>query len=273
MTKRWAVCLLFALVAVNAFAAPPAPIRLGSVAMDVPIEMQRRLAPLTKYLSHVLRRPVVLVLAPNMPTAIRQLAKGQVDFSYLTPVAYINAHRTGGAQLVARTVTKGQASFRLMIVVRKDSPIRRVADLHGKDFAFGDKAAILQRAVVVGAGMPLSRLGHYDFIGHYDNIARGVMIGDFDAGILKDTSAYAWRNKGLRILYTSPPLPPYNISARRGLDPAIISRVRAALLALRPNNAADRSVLHALDPAYGGFAPVSDRDYDIVRKLIAPFRK
>ena len=271
--KRWCLSWMLWVCVSAAAASPPAPIRFGSVAMDVPVVMQRRLAPLTEYLSQALGRPVVLVLAPNLPAAVAQIARGEVDFSYLTPVAYLDAHRSGGAELVARTVTRGESDFRLMIVVREDSPIRRVTDLRGKAFAFGDRAAILQRAVVVGAGLPLSRLGEYAFVGHYDNIARGVLSGDFDAGILKDTSAYAWRGKGLRILYASPPLPPYNIAARRGLDASVVRRVRTALLALRHGNGRDQAVIQALDPAYDGFAPVNDRDYDVIRRLIAPFSK
>ena len=50
--------------------------------------------------------------------------------------------------------------------------------------------------MVVGAGVKLEELGSYRFIGHYDNIARGVANGDFDAGILKDTTAYEWGTQG-----------------------------------------------------------------------------
>ncbi len=250
----------------------PAPIRFGSVAMDVPVEMERRLAPLTEYLSRTLRRPVVLILSPDMPSAIRQVAQGGVDIAYLTPIAYTDSRRQAPTRLIARTVTNGKPDFRLMIVVRKDSAIHRVADLAGKSFAFGDHAALLQRAVVVGAGIPLQKLGEYEFLGHYDNIARGVLSGDFDAGILKDTSAYEWETKGLRILYTSPALPPYNITARAGLEPAVEQALQRALLALDPHRPEDRRVIQALDPAYDGFAPVTDRDYDVVRRLIKPFQ-
>lgn len=275
----FALSISIALLAQTATAGKPnaaalastSPIRFGSVAMDVPVEMERRLAPLTHYLAQALHRPVVLVLPPDMSSAIDQVVRGEVDFAYLTPMAYIDSRKKSATRLVARTVTNGNLDFRLTIVVRDDSAIRRISDLRGKSFAFGDKAAILQRAVVVGAGMPLRRLGEYEFIGHYDNIARGVLSGDFDAGILKDTSAYAWKGKGLRVLYTSPPLPPYNITARAGLDPAVERTVQRALLNLNPSRPDDRRVIQALDPSYDGFAPVADRNYDIVRRLVARF--
>jgi len=268
----WAL-LAAATLAGSAAAAPGDELRFGSVAMNVPAEMHRRLTPLTRYLSSALGQPVSLKLAPNMPTAVKDISEGTVELTYLTPVAYLDAHDKGGAKLVVKTLTQGEGSFQLMIAVRADSAIRSVADLAGKSFAFGDKAALLQRAVVVGAGMPLEKLGQYEFIGHYDNIAQGVANGDFDAGILKDTVAAKWEKKGLRIIHASAPLPPYNISAGKHVDEATIAKVREAFLALDPSNPAHAEVIQALDPQYSGFAPTSDEEYAVVRELIKPFKK
>jgi phosphonate transport system substrate-binding protein len=248
-------------------------IRLGSVAMDIPAEMYRRLAPLTKYLSETLKRPVTLKLSSSMSAAIDEVSNGNVELSYLTPVAYVKAQAKGNARLVVKMLTNKKATFQLMVVVRDDSPIRRIQDLKGKTFAFGDKAAILQRAVVVGAGMPLESLGEYKFIGHYDNIAKDVANGGFDAGILKDTMARDWQHRGLRILYRSPPLPPYNIVASSKLDAKLLKQIRRALLALDIKNPAHKKVIQALDDEYDGFAPARDSDYDVVRRLIAPFEE
>jgi len=154
----------------------PRELLFGSVAMDIPAVMHKRLKPLTKYLSKTLGQTVSLKLSPNMGAAISDTATGSVDLAYLTPVAYIKAHKKGQARIIAKTVTKGKASFKLMIVVKQDSPIKSVSQLAGKSFAFGDKKALLQRAAVVGSGMSLEKLGSYKFIGHYDNIVRAIMI-------------------------------------------------------------------------------------------------
>ena len=210
----------------NCFAGYSQPVRLGSVAMDTPAVMHKRLLPLTEYLSEVLQRPVVLKLSPNMPTAISEVASGAVELAYLTPVAYIRSHEKGNTQLIAKTITKKKASFQLMIVVRNDSPIKTVEDLIGKKFAFGDRAALLQRAALVSSGIQMDQLGSYGFLGHYDNIIRAVMHGDYDAGILKDTMAYKWENKGARILYRSPDLPPYNIAASKNVDKNLLAQLK-----------------------------------------------
>lgn len=245
----------------------------GSVAMDIPAVMHSRLKPLTVYLGDRLQRPVHLKLSPNMGAAINETASGGVDIAYLTPVAYLKAHAKGDAQIIAKTVTNGKASFQLMIVVREDSPYKSVQDLVGTRFAFGDKKALLQRAVVVGAGIKLEQFGEYKFIGHYDNIARAVANKDFDAGILKDTKAFKWKDKGLRILYSSPDLPPYNIAASKNVSPELVKRLQEAFLALDGKNPEHLKIIKALDKKYDGFAATSDAEYNVVRELIAPFNK
>ena len=243
----------------------------GSVAMDIPAVMYQRLRPLIKYLSAGIGRPVTLKLAPDMDKAIQDISGGGVDLAYLTPVAYIRAHAKGNARLLVKTVTERRGSFQLMIVVRDDSAIKSIADLRGKTFAFGDNAALLQRATVVNAGIRLEEFKDYEFIGHYDNIVRAVIHGDFDAGILKDTMAYKWKGKGIRVLYTSPALPPYNIAVGGNTSDNVYNKLKKLFLDLNSKNPQHLAIIHAMDANYSGFAATSDGEYNIVRKLIEPF--
>jgi phosphonate transport system substrate-binding protein len=247
-------------------------IKFGSVAMDVPSVMYKRLTPLTKYLSKQLGEPVSLMLSKDMPDAIQNVSQSKVEFAYLTPVAYIRSHAKGKTQLIVKMKTKNKDTFRLMIVVRQNSPIHSVKDILGKSFAFGDEAALLQRAVVVGAGLPLNKLGSYNYLNHYDNIVRAVLLGKYDAGILKDTMAYKWKNKGIRIVYSSPDLPPYNIAASSKVSPAMLAKLKDAFMSLNTNTSEHQAIIKALDKNYDGFATASDADYDVVRRLIKPFR-
>lgn len=279
MYRRWLLLLfsMLLILVIKPVAGTAAKVvdelQFGSVAMDVPSVMHKRLTPLTRYLSQSLEQPVTLKLSKNMPAAINDVSSGTVELAYLTPVAYIKSHQKGNTQLIAKTVTKGRGSFKLMIVVKEDSPIKTLADLKGRSFAFGDKAALLQRAVVVGSGTKLESLGKYEFLGHYDNIVRAVLHGEFDAGILKDTMAYKWEGKGIRILYASDDLPPYNIAASKNVSPEMLEKLKKAFLDLDASNQAHKKVIKALDKKYDGFAATSDAEYDVVRKLIAPFNR
>ena len=272
MLKKIASIVVFSLATFSVQAAAQnKELIFGSVAMDIPAEMHKRLKPLTQYLSKTLKRKVTLHLSPNMGTAINETIKGNVDLSYLTPVAYLKARAKSNAQLLVKTVTNGKASFQLMIVVKQHSKLKKVSDLIGKTFAFGDKRALLQRATVVGAGLKLNQLKDIKFLGHYDNIARAVINGDFDAGILKDTKAYRWQGKGLRILYRSPDLPPYNITISKNVGETLRKQLKNAFLSLDSSSLDHLKIIKALDKKYDGFAPTSDAEYDVVRKLIAPF--
>ena len=102
---------------------------------------------------------------------------------------------------------------------------------------------------------------------------RSVLHGDFDAGILKDTKAYKWQGKGIRILHSSPNLPPYNIAASKNVDEQLLNKLKEIFLSLDVSNPEQKMVIKALDKKYDGFAKTSDEEYDIVRKLIKPFNK
>lgn len=265
----FALCLWPLLGSANALR----PLVFGSVAMDIPAVMHKRLTPLTEYLSEQLGRPVVLALSPNMASAIDRLAAGEVDLAYLTPVAYLEANRKGDAQVLVKTLTEGRGSFQLMLVARQDSGIRVPADLRGRSFAFGDPKALLHKAVVRAAALSPSDFAEIAYLGHYDNIARGIQVGDFDGGILKDTTAMAWQSKGLHVIYRSEPLPPYNIAVRRGMPGDDAEALREAFLNLDPAVPEHAPIIRALSPKYTGFAPTSDAEYDVVRTLVAPFRQ
>ena len=266
--------IVFWALSTNSFAAEDlSPLRFGSVAMDIPSKMHKRLTPLTEYLSKELNHPVILKLSPNMGAAINSVANAQVDFAYLTPVAYLKSHEQGNTRIIAKTLTNNKPYFQLMIVVRNDSPVKTIDDLVGKSFAFGDKRALLQRAVVVGSGIKIDNFSKYDFLGHYDNIVRGVLNRDYDAGILKDTKALKWKSKGVRIIYASPELPPYNITASKNIDKKLFNKIQKAFTKLDVNNPKHQMVVKSLSNKYDGFVETTDSDYDVVRDLIKPFSK
>lgn len=244
---------------------------LGSVAMDVPAEMVKRLKPLAGYLTVQTGMNVLFRAAPNMNTAIADLGSGVTQIAYMTPVAYVEARRKFGVQPLVSPLTDGRSALRLVVAVRRTSTLRSVADLKGKSFAFGDERARLQQAAVVGAGITLAEFSSYAFLKHYDNIAKAVLNDDFDAGILTEGVFREFAPRGLRALHYSPPLGAYVFAVHSSLPPATIEKLRAAFLSLRIDVPGHRDILHQLGTGYDGFVLAQDKDYDTVRKLIAPF--
>lgn len=274
MDRRSFLASLTALVGAQALALPRNDaIYVGSVAMDIPTEMIRRLTPLTHFLGKSLNRSVYFKASPDLNSAVSDFGVNVTQIAYFTPVAYLEARDRFHAKPIAAPLTHGTPALKLVVVVRADSGINSVAELKGKRFAFGDPGALLQRAVVVASGLPLETIGEIAFLKHYDNIAKAVLNRDFDAGILKDTIAEAFADKGLRAIHISPPLPSYVFAANRHVDVELFAQLRKAFLSLDPGEPGSRFVLSQLDPTYDGFAAVSDSDYDVIRRLIAPFKK
>ena len=246
-------------------------LQLGSVAMDIPAEMVRRLTPLTKYLSLKTGTAVEFHASPNLNTAVEDLGMNITQIAYLTPVAYMEAHEKYAAIPLVNPLSKGKGTFTLVIAVQKDSPIKTISDLRGKKFAFGDKKAKLQPAVVETAGIKLEEFASYDYLNHYDNIAKAVINGDFDAGILKDTVAEKFA-AGLRVIHTSPPLASYVFAVNKNLPPKTIAKLRKAMLALKNDTEESKAILTALEQGYDGFEVAHDKDFDGVRALLATSR-
>ncbi len=248
-------------------------VTVGSVAMDIPVEMIRRMSALTNYLALSTNLNVRFRPSPNLDSAVDDLGRGQTQIAYLTPVAYIEAHRKYGAvPLVAPTV-RGRPHFSLVIVVKAGSGIAVPAELKGKRFAFGDEKALLQRAAVESMGVKLSDFSYAAYLKHYDNIAKAVLAGDFDGGILKDSVAEDFSSRGIVVIGSTEPLPSYVFAVHPAMPPAVRNKLRDAFLALKDTTPNEAATLEAFDSAYDGFTLVDDRAYDPVRKLIQPYQK
>lgn len=259
--------------AAPAAARSPAAVTMGSVAMDIPVEMIKRMSALTNYLGQNTDFKVGFRPSPNLGSAVDDLGTGQTQIAYLTPVAYIEARRKYGViPLVAPTID-GRPTFSLVIGVKAGSGIKAPADLRGRRFAFGDEKALLQRAAVESMGLRLDEFASFAYLKHYDNIAKAVLAGDFDGGILKDSTAEEFKARGIVVIASTPPLPSYVFAVHPAMPPATRNQLRDALLALKKLTPDGAATLEAFDKSYDGFVVVDDAAYDPVRKLIAPFQK
>jgi phosphonate transport system substrate-binding protein len=244
-------------------------LQLGSVAMDVPAEMVKRLTPLTQYLTKQIGSTVSFHASPNLDSAVEDLGLNTTQIAYLTPAAYLEAREKYSVLPLVNPLNNGKGSFTLMIVVADKSNINSITDLRGKKFAFGDKKAILQPAVVENSGIKLDEFSTIEYLNHYDNIAKAVLNGDFDAGILKDAVAEKYVTKGLRIIYTSTPLPSYIFATNKNISPVTFEKLKKAMLSLNKKSNKNKEILSSLERNYDGFEVAQDKDFDGIRRLLA----
>jgi len=225
------------------------------------------MAPLAEYLTTQTGAAVRFKAAPNLGAAVSDLVSGETSLAYLTPAAYIDARDKAGVVPLASPLTKGAKTFSLVIGVRTDSPLKNCPDLNGRSFAFGDRKALVQKGVVDACMGKIDVLGRIEYLNHYDNIAKAVLLGDFDAGIIKDTIFDEYAAKGLRKLYESDQLAGYVIAASPRMNKELREGIQKALIGITTTEQG-RQALMALDKGYTGFASVEDREYDSIRKLI-----
>ncbi|MBW8329278.1 MAG: PhnD/SsuA/transferrin family substrate-binding protein [Thiobacillus sp.] len=270
--------LLLCLSSPAAWAAPNpgmqvSEVTMGSVAMDIPVEMIKRMSALTNQLALSTNLNIRFRPSPNLGSAVEDLGTGQTQIAYLTPVAYIEARKKYGVIPLVAPTADGRPHFSLVIGVKAGSGINSPAGLKGKRFAFGDEKALLQRAAVESMGLKPGDFSAFAYLKHYDNIAKAVLAGDFDGGILKDSIADEFKSKGLTVVGSTAPLPSYIFAVHPGMPATVRNQLRDALLALNRSTPERAATLEAFDKAYDGFVVVDDPAYDTVRRLIQPFQK
>ncbi|MEN8135314.1 MAG: phosphate/phosphite/phosphonate ABC transporter substrate-binding protein [Thermodesulfobacteriota bacterium] len=233
-------------------------------------ELIKRFTPLTTYLGDELGLQVEIRIQKSYQTHIDFVGKDQADIAYLGPVSYLRiADNFGLKPLLARLEVRGTPFFRGMIIVRKNSPIKTLADLIGKSFAFGDPNStmshVVPRAHLKKAGITLDLLGQHEFLGSHHDVALGVLGGYFDAGGVKEEVFYEYENRGLRALAKSPPISEHVFMARSDLPPELVESLQKAFIAVNQHPQKDY-ILKSIKKSVTGFAPAADRDYNELRE-------
>jgi phosphonate transport system substrate-binding protein len=223
--------------------------------------------------------PVRVTVASDYAAVIEALRNRTADLAFVHPGGYVLASREARARIVARNLWHGKSSFTSRIYVRKDAGIKAVEELRGKSIAFVDPASssgyiypmvlLIQRGLVKNRD-PRTFFKEVVFSGAHDASMRALLNGHVDAIASFDVAREQYLKDPAereRIVFVAetPEIPEAGIAARDGLDPALLARVRAALLQIKaPAHAALLKRLYEID----GFAPADDRDYDPVRAAI-----
>src|SRR3989442_6301532 len=120
-------------------------------------EMRAEFEPLMTYLADAIGQKVTLYLAKDYGDLRTQMENGSVDIGSFSPFAYVDAAKGGKIRIIAQSIIEGSATYRGIIVTRKDSGLKSIADLKGKRFAFVDpKSAsgyVYPRALLIEAGI------------------------------------------------------------------------------------------------------------------------
>jgi len=244
-------------------------LKFGVYQSDKASEMHRKFNPLITYLSTEVSRTldtstaVSLKIYRSYKGANDALVAGDIDFVRFGPASYILAQqKQENIQLLAMEEKKGKTKFNGLIVVLKDSPIKKLSDLAGHSFAFGNENSTIGRYLaqseLLKAGIDSSSIIKSEFLGRHDKVFKAVELGDYDAGSLKESTFKKMNiNNQLRVLHSFENITKPWI-AREGLEPKVFDALSQALI-----NLSDTKILKLYKVS--SFVPTNSENYQYVR--------
>ena len=263
-------CASFIAVSLSTPTLAQGTLRVSAIPDEAPTELQRKFAPLGRYLEKETGMKVSFVPVSDYAAVVESLATSRLDLVWLGGFTYVQA----------RIMTKGTA---IPIVQRAEdekflsrfisaSPaIKTLADLKVKTFAFGSASStsghLMPRYFMIKAGInPDKDLKNIAFSGAHDATVAFVASGKADAGVL---NASVWDKlvedkkvdlSKVNVFATTPPYYDYNWTVRGSLDKALVTKLTDAFLKLDPNNAEHKEIM-SLQRA-SKFIPTKSANYD-----------
>lgn len=248
-------------------------LRMGVVPLETPAVMFKKFSPIIEYLGKRLGRKIDLKVAVDFQGAINDLGQGVTQFCFMTPSTYVEAHKQYDSRVLVKALRDGKPYQHAVIIAKSDSTINTIEDLKNRSFAFGDphstSSHIVPRGMLLAAGIDIKDLFYYNYLGHHDDVAKAVLNGDFDAGAVMESTAYKYKDMGLKFIKFSEDIPEFNIAVSGKIDAVMTAELKALLLDLSDSTPEGASILRSMDEKYTGFAEAADDDYDGVRLMMS----
>lgn len=233
---------------------------------------------IAQYLSTELKRPVKSVTLTSYAAVAQALTAKTADIAWVGPLDYLIGHEQNGSYPVTCSVRNGQRGYKAFIIVKSDSGINSVADLKGKNFAFGDptstSSSLVPRGAMMKAGIDPSKDIKSVNISNQSAVAIAVYEGKTDGGAIYDdartnkevTDKYPDILQKTKIIYTSDLIPCDPQLVRKDLAKPLVDQIQASLIKLSndPEGKTWLKDLFTID----ALSPATDADYDGLRNLV-----
>ncbi len=249
-------------------------LRVSAIPDEAPTELQRKFAPLGKYLEKETGMKVSFVPVSDYAAVVESLATKKLDLAWLGGFTFVQARIRTNGTAIPIAQREEDAKFTSKFITA-DPAIKSLADLKGKTFAFGapssTSGSLMPRFFLQQAGLnPENDFKHVAFSGAHDATVAFVAAGKADAGVL---NASVWDKlveakkvdiDKVRVFATTPPYFDYNWTVRGDLDPALVKKLTDAFLKLDPKNPEHAEIM-ALQRA-SKFIPTKKENYDGIEK-------
>lgn len=222
-------------------------------------------------LSKALGMPIQAFVASDYNGVIEALRSKRLDVAYLGPFSYVLGATVADIEAfaVAETKKAGRTFYHSQIIAHKDSGLKTVNDLKGKNFAFVDPSStsghLFPKAGLMKLGFnPDKDFGRVIYSGSHDSSVLAVQNKKVDAAAVADRILDAAIAKGfakredLVVVWRSDPIPESPTVWRKDLPADLKKRIQAAFLEVKDIPWSDQGMLN-------GFHPTNDAAYDVIR--------
>jgi phosphonate transport system substrate-binding protein len=249
----------------------PRRLRLALLPDENAATIIKNARPLAAHLEAVLGREIEVVVTTDYSSMIEAMRFGRIEVAYFGPFSYVLAKsRAPGIEAFAVGVVRGSPTYYSIVVATAGGPVRRLDDIKGHPFAFGDQAStsshLVPRAMILKrTGLVGDRDYRVVHVGTHDAVARTVQAGRAPAGALSESIFRTLLARGvverdkLVDIALSDPIPNYPLVMQGDLAPSLKEAIRRAFLELK-----DPELLRNF--RVERFAPTDDSAYDVIRE-------
>ena len=259
------------LIGTHAAVAQTTVLRVSAIPDEAPTELQRKFKPLGDYLKKETGLDVQFTPVTDYAAVVEGLANNKIDLAWLGGFTFVQARiRTNGGALPIVQRSEDE-KFTSKFIVPIDSPAKTLADLKGKNFAFGSPSStsghLMPRYFLMKAGVnPDTDFKAVAFSGAHDATLAFVASGRADGGALNASVMDKLVESGnpnaakVRVLGTTPPYFDYNWTVRPGLDPALTKKLTDAFLKLDPSKPEHKEIMDLQRASK--YIPTKSSNYD-----------
>ena len=265
------------LPAVRAESPSPPPLRIVFIAYQNPDQLVEDVRPVVRRLEEKLQMSIKYFVASDYAAVVEALRYETADVGFMGPLQYCMAHDQTGAYPILGEIYNGKSTYLSRIFVHRDSPVKNLDDLRNKTIAFVDPISssgyMYPLDIFKNAGLIKTRqdadkfFKRVYFAGGDEQALRAVLnkfvdaagIGQYAYSLLK-----LEERDEIRFIGESRPIPSHCVVVRKGLDKAIVSKVRDTLFSF--NKGPDRAFLKYLYNV-DGYVKVTHEDYEGVARV------
>jgi phosphonate transport system substrate-binding protein len=262
-TVRIGSLLLLAVSTGSVALAQQAPLLFGVLNQQSPAVTAERWNPILHYVTSKSGVPLRFRMGATVNETNAIMGRGEFDLIF-TNHNFQTEYDAIGYRVIARW---GGDSIRSVVAVAPDSPITRLDQLAGKKVAFPSRDAFVGYAVPVVALKKAGVQVEEVFAGNQEGAMAQLKARRVEAAAVNSRFLAQYSEREgvhFRTIFTSEPFPELAVVVHPRVAPAVVDKVRQALLAMKTDAAAGPVLEQAKSP---GFEPATDRDYDGVRRV------